>query len=184
MNSTDPLADYVVYFPVSEPFPRQHRPFMPDECETRCRCVASSPEGEYLLSPPRRKKQIEQHLNTRGWAVLRCAPCNEVLFANWARDIASFQRHHALCEFDDGIEVAVDEQRVEPSPTLAVQEFAEEFCDGDLSREIGPRLRCSEVNALTDVLGAAGDSRAITAWFDGHSKDCDAPERHVYPQRV
>ena len=50
-----------------------------------------------------------------------------------------------------------------------VVRFLDAFDDQILAGDVGPRLTCSEVEALAGMLRSAGAEGAAAAWIEGHS---------------
>jgi hypothetical protein len=70
--------------------------------------------------------------------------------------------------------------RVFPTMTLrnAVENFVEVFSAGDLSSEIATALNCTEVEALAELLRAAGREYAADYWIEDHAVDDDCGDQH------
>ena len=62
------------------------------------------------------------------------------------------------------------------SPAAAT--FAEVFGDGLLAFEVGPRMTCTEVEALAGMLRAVGADTAADHWIEGHAADDDEGDAH------
>ncbi|MFI5778684.1 hypothetical protein [Nocardia sp. NPDC051570] len=57
-------------------------------------------------------------------------------------------------------------------------EFAEMFAKGDVSRAVATTLQCTEVEALAELLRAAGRSNAADYWIEDHALDDDCGDMH------
>ena len=64
------------------------------------------------------------------------------------------------------------EQQAEVAAALAI--FGSAAAAGD----VGPKLTCSEVEALAIILRAAGSTQAAEAWLDGHAVGDDDGDMH------
>lgn len=64
------------------------------------------------------------------------------------------------------------------SETEALARWVEVFSDGHLAADVGMRFNCSEVNAIIELLRAAGVPEAAQSWRDGHAADDDCGDQH------
>jgi hypothetical protein len=62
--------------------------------------------------------------------------------------------------------------------TPAAATFAEVFAAGDFAFEVGPRMTCTEVDALAGMLRAVGADAAAATWIEGHAADDDEGDAH------
>jgi hypothetical protein len=66
---------------------------------------------------------------------------------------------------------------IDSNPVVA---FVDVFEEADLARDIGPRLTCGEVEALSNMLRAVGATAAADYWTEAHTNadDEDDKARH------
>lgn len=62
--------------------------------------------------------------------------------------------------------------------TDAAATFAEVFGDGLLAFQVGPRMTCTEVDALAGMLRAVGADAAAATWIEGHAAEDDEGDAH------
>jgi hypothetical protein len=60
----------------------------------------------------------------------------------------------------------------------AVVAFVDVFEEADLARDIGPRLTCGEVEALSNLLRAVGATTAADYWIEVHADTDNEGDRH------
>lgn len=60
----------------------------------------------------------------------------------------------------------------------AAATFAEVFGDGLLAFEVGPRMTCTEVEALAGMLRAVGADAAADTWIEGHAAEDEEGDAH------
>lgn len=60
----------------------------------------------------------------------------------------------------------------------AVIAFTDVFEEADLARDIGPRLTCGEVEALSEMLRAVGATAAADYWIEAHATADDEGDQH------
>lgn len=90
--------EYHAFFDVEDPFLHHCREFI-DECQRGCRCMPTSPDEEYLLSPPTRKTQIDTLLAQQNRAVQLYPPCNTLIIAATNREQEAFWARHPACQW-------------------------------------------------------------------------------------
>jgi hypothetical protein len=66
--------------------------------------------------------------------------------------------------------------------TAAATIFAEVFAAGDFAFEVGPRMTCTEVDALAGILRAVGADAAAATWLEGHSIEDEEGDAHFTPK--
>ena len=63
----------------------------------------------------------------------------------------------------------------------AVVAFTDVFEEADLAQDIGPRLTCGEVEALSEMLRAVGATAAADYWIEAHAATDDEGDSHRRP---
>lgn len=63
-------------------------------------------------------------------------------------------------------------------PADVAHAFTDAWCTTTITSDVAPRLGCTEVDALTDLLSALGDERAAAGWTDTHAQDDEPNDRH------
>jgi len=64
------------------------------------------------------------------------------------------------------------EQKAEVAAALAI------IGNVQTAHDIGPRLTCSEAEAMAIILRVLGNPEAAARWLDGHAVDDEADEMH------
>lgn len=65
--------------------------------------------------------------------------------------------------------------------TSAAAIFTEVFAAGDFAGDVGPRMTCTEVEALAGMLRAVGADAAAATWIDAHAVEDEDGEAHCEP---
>ncbi|WP_104081087.1 hypothetical protein [Cryobacterium sp. Y11] len=65
--------------------------------------------------------------------------------------------------------------------TDAAATFTEVFAAGDFAGDVGPRMSCTEVDALAGMLRAVGADTAAATWIDAHAAADDEGDSHFQP---
>ena len=60
----------------------------------------------------------------------------------------------------------------------AVTAFVAAFADLNLADDLAARLTCAELNALVNLIDAAGDNATATAWLEAHSLGDEEGDEH------
>ena len=63
-----------------------------------------------------------------------------------------------------------------PLPT-----FSEVFEVGDFAGDVGPRMSCTEVEALAGMLRAVGAAAAAATWIEAHAVEDEDGDAHFAP---
>ncbi|TFD05192.1 hypothetical protein E3T25_04635 [Cryobacterium sandaracinum] len=55
--------------------------------------------------------------------------------------------------------------------TAAAKQFVDVFTAADFAGDVGPRMSCTEVDALAGMLRAVGADTAADTWVSGHAEE-------------
>ncbi|WP_208858831.1 hypothetical protein [Cryobacterium zongtaii] len=71
-------------------------------------------------------------------------------------------------------------------PTITIDSvpvvvFVDVFEEADLARDLGPRLTCGEVEALSNLLRAVGATAAADYWIEAHAATDEEGDSHCRP---
>ena len=65
--------------------------------------------------------------------------------------------------------------------TTAAATFTEVFAAGDFAGDVGPRMTCTEVDALAGMLRAVGADAAAETWIEAHAVEDEDGDAHFEP---
>ncbi|TFC77456.1 hypothetical protein E3T23_13180 [Cryobacterium cheniae] len=62
--------------------------------------------------------------------------------------------------------------------TAAATRFVDVFAAADFAGDVGPRMSCTEVDALAGMLRAVGADTAADTWVSGHAEEDQEGDSH------
>ena len=62
--------------------------------------------------------------------------------------------------------------------TAAAARFIGVFADADFAGDVGPRMSCTEVDALAGMLRAVGADTAADTWVSAHAEEDQEGDSH------
>ncbi|MGK5697756.1 hypothetical protein ACSNOJ_33530 [Streptomyces sp. URMC 128] len=63
-------------------------------------------------------------------------------------------------------------------PADVADAFTDAWCTTAIASDVAASLRCTEVDALADLLRALGAEQAAAEWTDAHAQDDEPNDRH------